>query len=389
MNTEGSAFLSHNTGDKPFVEAIGEALVAKGIPCWLDKWNLIPGEEWQEEIEAELKRCGSCVVFLGPGGISTWQHEEMRRAIARRVENRDEKFRVIPVLLPGVDPGKRSELPDFLTRTLWIEFRSANDEDALHRLISGIKGEPPKKHARIDSTRCPYMGLDAFHAEQADLYFGREADVQWLVKELKETRFLAIVGASGSGKSSLARAGLVPVLAEQEWSSHWPVVVLRPGPRPLENLATALAKAGLYQNPGQLQEEMATRDNRLHLTVRQAVDEEAKPEQRVLLVVDQFEEVFTVCDDETQRNGFIENLLYAATIAGGRTVVVPTMRADFYPQCLSYPQLAAALSDSQLAVGAMDRENLREVIERPAEMVGCEFEPGLVELLLDDMEDQP
>ena len=390
MSTSGTAFLSHNSSDKPFVEAVARSLEGRGVNCWLDMWNLIPGQEWQEEIEAELEHCASCVVFLGPGGISSWQHEEMRRAIARRVENRDEKFRVIPVMLPGVDPAKRSELPDFLTRTTWVEFaQSANEEAALDRLVAGILGQPPKAVARIDSTRCPYLGLDAFHAEQADLYFGREADVQWLVNQLKDTRFLAIVGASGSGKSSLARAGLVPDLAEQDWSSHWPVVVLRPGPRPLESLATALAKAGLCQNPGTLQEEMTTRDNRLHLTVRQAVDEEAKPEQRVLLVVDQFEEVFTVCDDEIRRKGFIDNLLYAATIAGGRTVVVPTMRADFYPQCLGYPQLAAALSDSQLAVGAMDRENLREVITQPAAMVGCEFEPGLVELLLDDMEDQP
>jgi formylglycine-generating enzyme required for sulfatase activity len=390
------AFLSHNSADKPQVEAIGRHLEARGVTCWLDKWNLIPGAEWQEEIEAELRRCACCVVFVGAEGIrkESWQHEEMRRAIARRVEAKDEKFRVIPVLLPGADRGKRSELPDFLTRATWVEFgRSVDEPEPLDRLVAGIRGVPPRSHATAAAFggRCPYQGLDAFQKEDADLYFGREADVEWLIQHLKSARFLGIVGASGSGKSSLARAGLVPALEKGvlPGSAHWPVILLRPGARPLESLATALGRRGLTASAGTLEEEMKTRDNRLHLAVRQGIDEEREPDRRVVILVDQFEEVFTVCDDETQRAGFIANLLYAAQVSGGRTVVVLTMRADFYPQCAAYGQLAVTMSDHQLLVGPMDRENLRQVIERPAALTGCELEPGLVEMLLDDMDQQP
>ena len=103
------------------------------------------------------------------------------------------------------------------------------------------------------------------------------------------------------------------------------------------------------------------------------------------MLVDQFEEVFTLCNDEAERRDFIANLLHAATVAGGRTIVVLTMRADFYPRCASYADLAAALSDHQVLVGPMTEDELRRAIDRPARLAGLEPEPGLVELLVDDI----
>jgi hypothetical protein len=95
-------FLSHNSKDKPAVETFAARLMDEaGIKVWLDKWNLIPGEPWQEEIERALDQSQTCAVFLGPGGFGGWHHEEMRAALNRRVEGRTPKFRVIPVLLPG------------------------------------------------------------------------------------------------------------------------------------------------------------------------------------------------------------------------------------------------------------------------------------------------
>ena len=103
------------------------------------------------------------------------------------------------------------------------------------------------------------------------------------------------------------------------------------------------------------------------------------------MLVDQFEEVFTLCHDEAERRDFIANLLHAATVAGGRTIVVLTMRADFYPRCAAYADLAAALSDHQVLVGPMTDDELRRAIDRPARLAGLEPEPGLVELLVDDI----
>src|SRR5262245_57394476 len=129
-------FLSHHTSDKPAVEELARRLVKQGVQLWLDTWNLIPGEPWQEAIEVALDSCATCAVFVGPSGMGPWQNEEMRVAIDRRVNTSPGKFRVIPVLLPGAERGERGRLPSFLSATTWVEFhRSLDDADALHRLI--------------------------------------------------------------------------------------------------------------------------------------------------------------------------------------------------------------------------------------------------------------
>src|SRR5512134_2373465 len=98
-------FLSHMSGDKPVVEELARLLRRKGIEPWLDKWNLIPGEPWQEAIEEALKSCLACAVCIGPSGTGPWQNEEMRTAIDLRVRDPEGDFRVIPVLLPGAERG--------------------------------------------------------------------------------------------------------------------------------------------------------------------------------------------------------------------------------------------------------------------------------------------
>jgi hypothetical protein len=107
-------FLSHSTADKPAVENLAGRLAEKGIEAWLDKWNLIPGASWQPAIEDALKECESCAVFVGPEGLGPWQREEMYVATNRRVRDSEQRFRVIPVLLPG---AKRESLSAFLLNT--------------------------------------------------------------------------------------------------------------------------------------------------------------------------------------------------------------------------------------------------------------------------------
>jgi CheY-like chemotaxis protein len=135
-------FLSHNSTDKPTIEELARHLVEAGIRPWLDKWNLVPGEPWQEAIEGALDACQTVAVFLGPSGIGPWENEEMRSALEERV--RDKSRRVIPVLLPGSSMPEREQLPRFLRRLTWVDFRGGiDDANAFHRLLSGIKGLPP------------------------------------------------------------------------------------------------------------------------------------------------------------------------------------------------------------------------------------------------------
>jgi WD40 repeat protein/class 3 adenylate cyclase len=188
---------------------------------------------------------------------------------------------------------------------------------------------------------CPYKGLEPFQPDDADLFFGREELVVELVGRLEEAPLLAVVGPSGSGKSSLVRAGMVPRL-------ELATTVFTPGEHPLD----ALRAAG----------------------------------ESELLVVDQFEEVFTLCRDDDERRVFIEALL---VLVDRGTRVILALRADFYGHCATYPKLAAALEEYQALLGPMREEELRRAIERPAQRAGLVLEPGFVEGILRDVVGEP
>ncbi|HND52988.1 MAG TPA: TIR domain-containing protein, partial [Pirellulaceae bacterium] len=407
--TNQRVFLSHNSEDKPAVERIAESLRARGVQPWLDKWHLVPGDPWQQEIEEALRTCRACVVFVGQK-LGAWQHEEMRTAIDRRVRtastDKENQFRVIPALLPGAKRGQRSDLPSFLAATTWVEFSSVDDDAAIERLVRGLEGRPARDvAARPDGAQveCPYRGLSAFESEDADLFFGRDAVTDWLLSMLRgtqsregERRFVALVGASGSGKSSLARAGILAALqrGEIEGSKNWPVTVLRPGAEPLLNLATSLVnttdvtlgdgrRAKLVR---ELRDGLREQPDELHLTIASASDlASSSRTRRHVVLVDQFEELFTECKDADERAAFIDNLLHAGRAVGGKTIVLVTMRADFYESCAAHERLRAAIAENQFLLGPMNAGELREAIERPMQSCGGEIEPGLTELLLQDM----
>jgi hypothetical protein len=396
-------FLSHSSADKPAVEELARRLAKEGIQAWLDKWHLIPGNPWQRDIEKALAESETCAVFVGPSGFGPWQNEEMRAAIDWRVRNSNRRFRVIPVLLPGAERSERSSLPTFLAATTWVEFHdSLDDPAAFHRLVCGIRGLEPGAGPgqAIYEGQCPYRGLRVFNVDDAAFFFGSEALVQWLLKAVRPAansqlvnRFLAIVGASGSGKSSVARAGLVTAIKRDDIpnSSHWPVAICRPGLDPVESLAVALSRV---VNVGQgasaladLVEEFQKNEKALHLIARQSLPENAL-DLRLVILVDQFEEIFTLCRKDELREALIRNLLYAAKVTQGQTLVILTMRADFYAKCAANAELAAAFSDHHVLVGPMTDDELRRAVERPIKLVGCELEAGLVDLLLQDVRDQ-
>ncbi|RYD30610.1 MAG: toll/interleukin-1 receptor domain-containing protein, partial [Verrucomicrobiaceae bacterium] len=143
-------FLSHHSADKPEVEALAERLRREhGIEPWVDKWNLIPGQPWQEEIEEAMRECDCCAIFIGRGDsengtLGPWQNAGMRALISRQIKERGAQFAVIPVLLPGAELARHGPLPAFLVSNTWVEFRhSLDDFGAFRRLLAGIRRERP------------------------------------------------------------------------------------------------------------------------------------------------------------------------------------------------------------------------------------------------------
>ena len=205
---------------------------------------------------------------------------------------------------------------------------------------------------------CPFKGLASFEAADAPYFFGRDRLVAELVARLVGAPLLGVVGPSGSGKSSVVRAGLLPALASGVLPGRetWPRKLIRPGEHPLREIERATA--------------------------------DLDPNARVILAVDQFEETFTACRDEDERSIFIDELVRVAQGPEGSAVVV-ALRADFYGRCAAYPKLSRLLAANHVLVGSMRRGQLRQVIDRPAERVGLHVEPDLVEALVGDVEDEP
>jgi WD40 repeat protein/class 3 adenylate cyclase len=235
---------------------------------------------------------------------------------------------------------------------------------------------------------CPYKGLAAFEADDAQFFFGREELVAELTAWLAGTRFLAVVGPSGSGKSSLVRAGLLPAIWADTLpgSEDWQTLVITPGAHPLEELAVRISLLNGF-TPDQVLRGLEDDPRALDLIVKHLLADQPE-DVRLLLVVDQFEEVFALCRDEAERRAFIETLLHAVDAENSRVVVVPTIRADFYGRCAEYPDLAAKLQENVL-VGPMAADELRQAVELPAAVVGLRLEPGLVDTILDDVAGEP
>jgi WD40 repeat protein len=206
---------------------------------------------------------------------------------------------------------------------------------------------------------CPFKGLVSFDAADAEYFFGRERLVAELVARLVGAPLLGVVGPSGSGKSSVVRAGLLPAVAGGvlPGSDEWSQVIIRPGEHPLQELAGAV--------------------------------DGVRADRRVLLVVDQFEETFTVCRDERERAAFIAALVGVPSDQSSGRVLVLAVRADFYGRCAVYPALSDLLGTHHVLVGPMRRGELRRAIELPAQRAGLEVEPDLVDALVSDVEDEP
>jgi formylglycine-generating enzyme required for sulfatase activity len=240
-----------------------------------------------------------------------------------------------------------------------------------------------------ESGESPYMGLQYFDTSDANLFYGREALTDELLRRVQKESFLAIVGASGSGKSSVARAGLIPAWKAATMGT---VHVITPTARPLESLAASLTRDSESVTATSTLIDDLMKDTRsLRLYARKLLS--STGESNLLLVVDQFEEAFTLCKDPAERKAFIENLLSLADeeVDGNQAAarVVITLRADFYHHCFEYGGLRLTLEKHQANIGVMTQNEMRAAITAPAEKNGWNFQPGLVDQILQDVGAEP
>ncbi|NNJ10751.1 hypothetical protein EKD04_010460 [Chloroflexales bacterium ZM16-3] len=208
--------------------------------------------------------------------------------------------------------------------------------------------------------RCPFPGLRAFQADLRDFFFGREPLVARLLARVADSPFLAVLGPSGSGKSSAVFAGLVPAL--QARRPELPLLTMTPGELPLASLLATLEQAG----------PAPTSDG-------------GPPVARAILVIDQFEEVFTLCQDADERREFFDELLRQV----GPLLVIITLRADFLGEVAPYPTLREMVTAHQELIAPMTPEELRRAMERQAAAVGLRFEADLGGQILDDVRGEP
>jgi WD40 repeat protein/class 3 adenylate cyclase len=233
----------------------------------------------------------------------------------------------------------------------------------------------------------PYKGLRAFEEGDAQDFFGRDELVEQLVKRLGQTRFLAVVGPSGSGKSSVVRAGLIPALRRGSitGSEGWRIADMFPGAHPLDGLEAALLRAS-PDPPPSLIEQLERDEHGVHRAVLRLLPSDGS---ELVLVIDQFEEVFTLVEDEAVRTHFLGSLEAAATDPRSRLRVVVTLRADFYDRPLLYRGFAELFKSRVEAVIPLSAEELERAISGPAKRVDVTLEPGLVAAMLGDVAEEP
>jgi WD40 repeat protein len=240
--------------------------------------------------------------------------------------------------------------------------------------------------------RCPYKGLDVFEEEDAELFFGREKLIDELVNRVKDSRSVFITGPSGSGKSSLVRAGLIPALKagaiKDLHSERWLYGTVKPGREPLVELGRVASK---FSGSTSAYDEICAKaqiDASIFARWCEIALEDRR-EKRAVIFIDQFEEVFTQISKETERIAFLDLLTHAATIEDGRVLLLFAMRSDFLSSCAVYPEINTLLSRQFIQIGSMQPDELVSAIAQPPLRVGLRIDPNLIAQIINDIEGEP
>ena len=347
--------------------------------------------EWVEELKLEYDR-GQCILAannihtVGTNGNSLTSNKENIQLFTTTLLSTLQKS----------DPINGLSVAAWISQ-LQIELAGSQIKPQIW--LSGTRGvieilptKSKNSHRQDDSTIfdinvCPYMGLQPFTEDNAQYFYGREALVQKLLAHLSHHNTLAVVGASGSGKSSVVQAGLFKQLRQGKQiplSETWMLRCFRPSSNPFQSLARCLVEEGTTK-------EKARQQLQIEALLYEGVEKFARwlrsrPEPMVVLAVDQFEELFTLAS-EIDRYKFIALLLKTIEYCGDRFRLIFTIRADFVATCLEIPELAQILQQNSVLVPPyLTESDYRAAIVKPAQQVGLKVEPSLVEVLLQELD---
>ncbi|HEX2623558.1 MAG TPA: toll/interleukin-1 receptor domain-containing protein, partial [Phototrophicaceae bacterium] len=394
-------FISYSRADNEFVQRLIYDLETEGIPVWIDKKGLKPGtRNWEDALRTAIRGAYAVILVASPASRrSNYVLDEL--AIAEMYN-----APVYPVWVDGEE--WMDSIPLGMGTTQYIDAHEVNYAQALMELVMLLgAGAPTEEEIQASQKaislppgfepRNPYKGLRAFRQNDQGDFFGRNS----LIHDLEEAitahtqpnaaRMLAVIGPSGSGKSSVVMAGLLPALQRgslpdsERWSYAPPMV---PGTNPLENLTIALASLLPDKSQKAIREDLEDTSARgLHTLARQIVDRQTS---RLVLYIDQFEELFTQTTEEVNRQQFINLLVTAVTEPGGPVTVIITLRADFYDRPMNYPELGKLIEVNSKSVLPMSLADLHDVIQKPTELpdVMLLFDTGLVAELVFEVRDQ-
>jgi tetratricopeptide (TPR) repeat protein len=379
-------FLSHSGADTDAARELKRRILENpaarnaGLSVWFDKDDLRPGRGWQEQIEEIIThRVTAFAVLVGTKGVINWVEREVRLGLARATGSDPIIF--VPILARGAALDDILLLPPFVQQHHAVR-DPLNDPTEFAKLIYAILDKAGTESPQIVDE--PYVGLRAMTEKDADRFFGREAEVDELVEDLRRRRLVAIIADSGAGKSSLAMAGLVPAfrggaLADETRREPddrlWHVVIMRPGRDPLEGLRRGVTEAAEHMG--------IPAHHRADLRHRLACDDIGETAYALrcdlpaattetLLVIDQFDELLTQTPSE-HRAPFVDLItqLTNMPIPGGFRVVL-TVRVDYFNLCRSFEVLRSALESdySALRLKRISDEGLEAAVCKPLRMAG-------------------
>jgi WD40 repeat protein len=400
-------FLSHAGADTEAALALTRAIEeapdaqAAGLKVWLDKRDLVPGREWQVQLEGAIRRKATAfAVLVDSRGVINWVEREVRLALSRATS--EPTFPFVPLL---VGEAKSRDLPDFAQQYQAARGATATDPELLRGLLRAVLQPEDRDFSPVLESH-PFVGLRAFGEGEARLFFGREQETEELVLRLGTTPLIMVVGDSGSGKSSLVKAGLVPAFrggamadlgGDQPDPRSWHVVTMRPRGSPFAGLTEAVVEAA--QRAGRSLADIDNLRQRIRrqdaASIRDALSDVAPSPKLVLLVIDQFEELWTQASD-AERRAFVEVVAELRSRADRDLRLVLTMRRDYYNLVSEFPgffaQLEAPDGKAKFVTRRMQNEALRKAILEPLKLSVAKNEAAaeiFAERVLRDAGDRP